>query len=340
MSKFTLIFGCLMCASSGWRVQVPGNLHARARGNSPTPHMQAMSGSIDWLDEMVAAKKGQAAAPAGAPPAAAPATAGESDNFFDFLDGLSAAPASAPPTAGTAPAGTDVPELYVYDHCPFCVRVRLAFGILGAKHRLVFMENDDVELPTSLVGKKIAPIWKDTDGAMAESLDIIAKVDTEKKIAPKSDRTDLKAWQKSVQTLMRKICRPRYVKVPLPEFMKKAGRDAFVANHQMPPYEKKDWKGNPNFPIEQKYQIYEEAFAESATLIPELNSALLNLEPLIYSPEACTAGIGLSYDDIDLWARLRSLTVIKGVQLPPKVRAYLDHFEKIGDVPLYDVMAV
>ena len=28
-----------------------------------------------------------------------------------------------------------------------------------------------------MVGKKIAPIWKDEDGCMAESLDIIAKMD-------------------------------------------------------------------------------------------------------------------------------------------------------------------
>ena len=57
-------------------------------------------------------------------------------------------------------------------------------------------------------------------------------------------------------------------------------------------------------------------------------------------PDPPWCSIGVSYDDIDLWARLRSLTVIKGVVLPPKVRAYLDHFEKAGDVPLYDVMAV
>lgn len=60
----------------------------------------------------------------------------------------------------------------------------------------------------------------------------------------------------------------------------------------------------------------------------------------IYSAESCTEGIGVSYDDIDLWARLRSLTVIKGLEYPPKVRAYLDHFSKVGDCPLYDVMAV
>jgi glutaredoxin 2 len=37
---------------------------------------------------------------------------------------------------------------------------------------------------------------------------------------------------------------------------------------------------------------------------------------------------------------LRSLTVIKGLVYPPKVRAYLDYFEAAGDVPLYDCMAV
>ncbi len=51
-----------------------------------------------------------------------------------------------------------IPTLYNYDHCPFCVRVRLALGLKNIKHNLVFMANDDVHTPSSLVGKKIAPI--------------------------------------------------------------------------------------------------------------------------------------------------------------------------------------
>ena len=101
-----------------------------------------------------------------------------------------------------------------------------------------------------------------------------------------------------------------------------------------------DWKGIPDMALDFKYSKYEEAFASSADLLPEANAKLVELDAMIYSPEYCTEGIGLSYDDIDLWARLRSLTVIKGLVYPPKLRAYLDHFEKAGDVPLYDVMAV
>ena len=93
-------------------------------------------------------------------------------------------------------------------------------------------------------------------------------------------------------------------------------------------------------PLGLKYEKYAEAFAESAELIPQLNKKLLELDVMIYSMEAVTEGIGFSYDDIDLWARLRSLTVIKGLAIPAKTRAYLDYFAKKGDVPLYDVMAV
>jgi glutaredoxin 2 len=174
---------------------------------------------------------------------------------------------------------------------------------------------------------------------MAESLDIIAKVVPEGSIKPSSGRTDFKAWQKEVQTLMRKLCRPRYVKVPLPEFMQKGGRDAFVNNHQMPPFEKSDWKGNPDMSLETKYGHYDAALEESAQLVAELSAKLLELEPLICCAECATEG-GFSYDDVDLWARLRSLTLIKGLVIPPKVRAYLDYYESKGDVPLYDVMAV
>jgi glutaredoxin 2 len=49
--------------------------------------------------------------------------------------------------------------VYVYDHCPFCVRVRLALGVKNVKHLIHFLANDDVMTPTRLVGKKIAPIF-------------------------------------------------------------------------------------------------------------------------------------------------------------------------------------
>ena len=181
--------------------------------------------------------------------------------------------------------------MYVYDHCPFCVRVRLALGVKNVKHNVNFMANDDIPTPTALVGKKIAPIFAlpQDELVMGESLDIIKLVDEDERfgptnaIKPSTGRTDFKAWQKSVQvrafarrslsqiaeksaftrgavaklpecapsnsplarqqTLLRTLQRPRYVATGLlPEFQTLDGRHAFIKGHQLPPYEKPEWK--------------------------------------------------------------------------------------------------
>ena len=41
---------------------------------------------------------------------------------------------------------SQLPILYVYDHCPFCVRVRLALGLKNVKHELRFLANDDSKM--------------------------------------------------------------------------------------------------------------------------------------------------------------------------------------------------
>ena len=59
------------------------------------------------------------------------------------------------------------PFLYVYDHCPFCVRARMIFGLKKIPHQLVFLDNDDIETPTSLVGKKVRGQGRPMRGANA-----------------------------------------------------------------------------------------------------------------------------------------------------------------------------
>jgi len=246
-----------------------------------------------------------------------------------------------------------LPTLYVYDHCPFCVRVRLALGVKNVKHLIHFLANDDIETPTRLVGKKIAPIFSlpEDNLVMGESLDIIGKIDADERfgpinrILPASGRTDFKAWQKSVQTHLRTLQRPRYVATGLlPEFQQLDGRHAFIRNHQLPPYEKPEWKGNEDNPagidMDTKLKLYAEAMAaDPAPLVEDLNARLVELDDMLYSEYYCSEG-GFSLDDIDLWARLRSITIVQGVEWPTKLRKYMDNLSELGDVPLYDEMAL
>lgn len=66
----------------------------------------------------------------------------------------------------------------------------------------------------------------------------------------------------------------------------------------------------------------------------ELSKKLEELDPLIHSPDAVTEG-GVSYDDIDLFGKTRGLTVIKGLVLPPRLKAYLQAFSEKTEIPLY-----
>jgi glutaredoxin 2 len=60
---------------------------------------------------------------------------------------------------------------------------------------------------------------------------------------------------------------------------------------------------------------------------------------MVFSEHHCSEG-GVSMDDVDLWSRLRSVTIIDGVIWPEKLRNYMDNLSALGDVPLYDAMAL
>eukprot|EP00186_Timspurckia_oligopyrenoides_P001263 CAMPEP_0182448830 /NCGR_PEP_ID=MMETSP1172-20130603/30125_1 /TAXON_ID=708627 /ORGANISM="Timspurckia oligopyrenoides, Strain CCMP3278" /LENGTH=201 /DNA_ID=CAMNT_0024645853 /DNA_START=182 /DNA_END=784 /DNA_ORIENTATION=+ len=173
-----------------------------------------------------------------------------------------------------------LPQLYVYDHCPFCVRVRVALGLKNVKHNLVFLMNDDVDTPTGLVGKKMCPIFEvGTKGqpdhkVMPESMDIVDFIDSDpmfgpvNAIKPSSDRTDIDEWVKKARPCMRRLTSPRYVLSPLPEFHFKDARDAYIRNHAIP--EPSD---------------YTENLKMTPEILPEINGLLKELEPMIFSKE-------------------------------------------------------
>ena len=50
-------------------------------------------------------------------------------------------------------------KLYVYDHCPFCVRARMIFGLKNLPVELVVLANDDEATPIGLVGKRLFQFW-------------------------------------------------------------------------------------------------------------------------------------------------------------------------------------
>ena len=69
-------------------------------------------------------------------------------------------------------------KLFIYDHCPFCVKARMIFGLKNLPVRLVTLLSDDEATPVGMIGKKMAPILQKDDGSyLPESMDIVHYVD-------------------------------------------------------------------------------------------------------------------------------------------------------------------
>ncbi|WP_414701624.1 glutaredoxin 2 [Paraglaciecola sp. 2405UD69-4] len=212
--------------------------------------------------------------------------------------------------------------LFIYDHCPYCVMARMPFGMKNIPVELTVLPSDDEATPISMIGVKACPILRKSDGSfMPESMDIVAYVDQldgAPIFSPSAEREDLSAWLKHVNLLLKQLLYPRWITSPVGEFQTQSAKDYFT---------KKKTKELGDF---------SKALANSETLIAELEIKLQELAPLLYSDTQVNAQ--LSIDDVQLFGRLRAITLIKGLTIPKKISTYIAYFSKACDIPtFYDV---
>ncbi|CAN0090173.1 unnamed protein product [Discosporangium mesarthrocarpum] len=190
-----------------------------------------------------------------------------------------------------------------------------------------------------MIGKKAVPILElgkpgsDEHEVMGESLDIVERLDLDPAFGPPflvrhaAPRKDLDDWLMGpARMVMKRLTQPRYATTPLAEFQTKSARETYVRNHPLP-----------------EPESYPQNMADSPVLIEELERYLWALEPLIHSPGGVTEGPdgkeAVSMDDILFFPRARAITLVRGLGIPPKLRAYLDTMSEACDIPLYDKLA-
>lgn len=208
-------------------------------------------------------------------------------------------------------------KLFIYDHCPFCVKARMIFGLKRLPIRLVTLLNDDETTPFNLIGQKMVPILvKDNGDAMPESLDIVRYVDNLDDKPVLTDRTNpaIAEWLQRVGGYSAKLLLPRIAHADFEEFATDSARRYFIDKKQA------------------SIGDFAEHLANSADLIAELEADLQTLSPLIASADAVNGE--LSEDDIHLFPLLRSLSIVAGVALPDNVEAYRNRMAQRSEVPL------
>ena len=210
--------------------------------------------------------------------------------------------------------------LYVYDHCPFCVKARMIFGFKNRPYTLTYLLNDDEETPIKMVGQKMLPILQEGDHYMAESMDIIHKIDQidQQPVLTGDTNPAINAWIESIYDVVNKLVIPRYAGAnELPEFVTAEARAYFMVK-------KEAWFGS-----------FSNLLAETEALVKRVNESLIRLDPLIQSADACNGK--LSEDDIHLFPVLRGLSIVEGIVYPSKVEAYRQTMSQVAGIPLLGI---
>jgi len=220
--------------------------------------------------------------------------------------------------------------LHNYEHCPFCVRVRLVAGWTGVPLQQLHhgfgagvdpSKNDGHGYdptggPMAVSGVKSLPaIAGDAvpGGVMSESGLICSFVAAHGSgLPPPTGRADVEDWKKQLMAEMKfpKLVRPRLIQQQTPEFLDP--RDVAFFKYQ---HEKAGFS-------------YAQAEAAAGELAPVVSELLVRLEPLLkgtaWQGAPCLNEWGASMDDVQLLPLLRNLSAVSAVQWPERVRAYVE----------------
>ncbi|MEC5318172.1 glutaredoxin 2 [Brenneria populi subsp. brevivirga] len=210
-------------------------------------------------------------------------------------------------------------KLFIYEHCPFCVRARMIFALKAIPFELSVIMEGDVETPTRMVGRKVVPILQKDDGAfMPESMDIVHYVDSLRAplIADRPAEPAIEAWCQAASGAIFKLAVPRFTKADFKELSTPEAREAYRARE------------------EKAFGDLEALLTDTPALAADVQHKLEELEPLLANKQ------GISTGDFILFPVLRSLTIVKSITFGPHVADYLKRVSEAGKVELLTAQAM
>lgn len=213
-------------------------------------------------------------------------------------------------------------KLYHYDHCPYCAKARMIFGLKKIPFQNEILLNDDEETPIRMVGKKSVPILqKDDKSYMMESLDIIKFVDVnygpQEIVSYKNPRSEIQDWIYSSRNYAYDLAMPRWIKMPLAEFATDSAKSYFQTKKE---------KNNIG--------LFSVALEKTPEFIKKAESELKYLENLMLN-NAKFYDDDVHIDDFHIFATLRSLTTVKSLSWPTHLLKYLNTMSERSQVNLF-----
>ena len=225
-------------------------------------------------------------------------------------------------------------KLFIYDHCPYCVKARMIFGLKNIPVELITLLNDDEKTPIDMIGQKMVPILEKAPGQfMAESMDIVQFIDAKHlpALVLKKEDEALLSLLDEARTACYSLVMPRWLNSEMEEFKTSFARKYF---------QKKK---------EQMIGPFAKALKNTKIFKKEVENLLLKIEDrflqknLAYQPiKNKTSAISrlwylgdkISFNDFHLFAFLRSLSIVKDLCFPPALAGYMKHCSEKTRIPL------
>ena len=217
-------------------------------------------------------------------------------------------------------------KLYQYNHCPYCVRIKMMLGRKKFEHQTITIAYDDIKTPTEIIGKKLLPILiKNDNTAMGESLDILKYLDN-------LDENPILSTQKlpnnindalfNLRKNANKLHKPRIVH---------ANIEDFSTTGSIEYYENK---------FKKKYETdFEQCLKETKNLLPEVQYNLDKINDLLTSQKNIYQDI-FAMADIHLFPGLRNLTIVKDINFPSNLKNYMCYQAEQAEIELFFDQAI
>ncbi len=210
-------------------------------------------------------------------------------------------------------------NLYLYDHCPYCVRAEMVANYKQVNQQNIYLANDDEESCYKLIGAKVLPILEHQGDAMGESLDIAKRLDElghpDKIIAEGGHAKDVLEVLNQVNFSINCLLFPRNIRIGLPEFKTQSAQDYF--------------EGKKEKIIDMPFAT---AMDQTQEHIEKVEHALGQLPSLSLPSDRENT---LSWDDVLVYPVLRNLTMVANLTFPDSVQAYIDEVSQLTQTHTY-----
>ncbi|EKT66057.1 TPA: glutaredoxin 2 [Providencia alcalifaciens] len=207
-------------------------------------------------------------------------------------------------------------KLYIYDHCPFCVRARMIFGLKKVAVEEVILLDNDIETPTRMIGRKMVPILQKDDGSyLPESLDIVRYIDqlSEPRLAIGNINPEIDNWYKAVSSTVSKLVTPRFTESEFPEIATAEAKATYIQRVSK-------FHGD-----------------DLSVLRKETHTLLIELEPYLDLLDVWLEKRNKALVDINdfiIFPVLRSLSIVKEIGFSTAIHDYMDRTSKATGINL------